>query len=341
MSGAVRQNVYLRALKRITDIHLEIAKGKFPSVATLAEKMGVSIRTIKRDLSMLKNEFGGPIIYDYVKKGFCYTTPGWSLPLQPITEGDLLAFFIAEHALRFTGKTAEAVQLAATFTKLASMFPQELSVDLATLSDNTSFQDLPNVAADPKFLERLARAAMAQETVAFDYFSPHTGKHSKRTADIHLLHNFAGDWYAISFDHKAKDFRDFHVGRISNLALTGRTFEKQRKWDRDRYLSRGFFMTRGGRSTTVSIVFDSYQAQWMRERGAFHPTESREELPDGRLRLVFKTGENGLEAVARFCLTYAGNCTAEKPKKLRDLIAAKAQKACELHRHAVDGRASR
>ncbi len=77
---------------------------------------------------------------------------------------------------------------------------------------------------------------------------------------------------------------------------------------------------RGGKLTTVSIVFDAYQARWMRERHTFHPEEEREELSGGELRLRFPVGTNGLEAVARFCLSYAGHCRAEQPDALRKLI---------------------
>jgi hypothetical protein len=44
-------------------------------------------------------------------------------------------------------------------------------------------------------------------------------------------------------------------------------------------------MFRGSQPFKVAIEFDEYQARWLRERSALHPTEPREELSDGRLRL--------------------------------------------------------
>ena len=67
--------------------------------------------------------------------------------------------------------------------------------------------------------------------------------------------------------------------------------------------------------------------RWMRERQTFHVDEHREDLSDGGLRLSFPVGRNGLEAVARFCLTYAGHCRAEKPAALRRLIRERLQQA--------------
>lgn len=85
-------------------------------------------------------------------------------------------------------------------------------------------------------------------------------------------------------------------------------------------------MMRGGKLVTVEVLFDANQAQWIRERGNFHPDERHEDLPGGSLRLTFPVGELGLEAVARFCLQFAGHCRAEKPEKLREIIKEKLEK---------------
>lgn len=327
-----KSRVYLRALVRLTTIHQEIASGRFPSACQLAEILEVNERTVKRDLDVLRNEFNAPLKYERQKKGYRFTVEGWSLPLQKITEGELLSFFIAENALRLTGHTPEALQLKASLAKIAALLPAQVSVNLATLGENIRFQNLPFVSVEPKILQDLALTAINQQSIEFDYYSPHNQQNTHRTADVHLLHNFAGDWYAVSFDHKAQDFRDFHIGRMSNLKEINNFFNRRKDWNAEDYLKRGFYMMRGGRLTTIEIHFDSYQAQWVRERNYFHPEEQREELADGSLRLSFKIGQNGLEAVARFCLTYAGNCRVENPPALRELVKKKLQRGLDLHR---------
>lgn len=322
---------YLRAFHRLYEIDKQIRGDKFPSVSQLAENLGVNERTVKRDLAVMRDSFNAPVIYDRKRHGFRYAQTGWTLPLTRLSEGDLLAFFIAENTLRLTGHTPEALQLKHSLSKIASLLPEEISVNLATLGENIRFQNLPFVSVEPKILQTLAQFAIFQQSVEFDYYSPHARQKTHRTADVYLLHNFAGDWYAVSYDHARQDFRDFHVGRMSNLKETNQFFERKTDWNAEKYLKRGFFMMRGGRLTTVEIIFDAYQAQWIRERHYFHPEETREELPGGDLRLSFKIGEQGLEAVARFCLTYAGNCLVEKPKKLRDMVVKKLKEGLRIN----------
>jgi predicted DNA-binding transcriptional regulator YafY len=324
--------VHARALSRLQEIHREIAAGRCPTARALAARLERSERTIKRDLRFMRDQLGAPLHYDRARRGWRYREPGWALPPQRFDEGELLAFFTAAEVLRATGHAPEAVLLRAALAKLAAFLPAEVSVNLATLGDALTFQPPPHVSVEPATLQTLARAAAERRTVSFDYHSQHRNQPTHREADVLLLHNFAGDWYAVAHDHLRGEVRDFHAGRIKRLALTGNYFDPPAGWDADSYLRRGFHMMRGGRTTTVSVVFDAYQARWMRERHTFHPDERREDLPDGSLRLTFPVGRGGLDAVARFCLAYAGHCRAERPTALRRLIRERLTRALEQHR---------
>jgi predicted DNA-binding transcriptional regulator YafY len=312
---------------------MEISSGKLPSVRGLSEVLNLSERTIKRDLDFLRNQLNAPLVYERKNKGFRYSEIGWTIPLFSLKEKEILAVFVAENALKLTGHLPEAVALRKALAKLVSYLPEQVSYDLATLSDNISFQNPAYELSDPELRQKLAVAVINQTTVEFDYYVQYRQKTERRRIDVYQLHNFGGDWYAIGYDYKRRDIRIFHAGRISNLISTENGFKIRKKlWNKKEYLRGHFNMMLGGRKTTVEIWFDPYQAQWIRSRRHFHPDEQREELPDGSLRLSFKTGEKGLEAVARFCLQYAGSCIAEKPEKLREIVKEKLKRAMEMHR---------
>lgn len=326
--------VHARALSRILAIHREVSAGRYPTVRRLAEVLERSERTVKRDLRYMRDQLSAPLEFDRERGGWRYTELGWRPPPVRFGEGELLAFFTAEQVLRAAGRTPEAELLRAALAKLACHLPDSVTVNLHTLGEAISFEPLPYAAVEPNTLLALARAAAARRTVEFDYHSQHRDAHTRRRADVLLLHNFGGDWYAVAFDYLRKEVRDFHAGRMTRLAETASTFEPPAGWDADKYLRRGFHMTRGGRATTVEIVFDQYQARWMRERIPFHPDERREEVPGGGLRLSFPIGTGGLEAVARFCLAYAGHCRVERPASLRRLVREKLLAA--LGQHATE-----
>src|ERR1051326_283869 len=294
--------VHARALSRRKQVHDEISAGRFPNTRTLARRLELSERTIKRDLSFMRDQLGAPLVYDHARRGWRYCEPGWALPPQKFSEGELLAFFTAAEVMRAAGRAPEAVLLRAALAKLSSFLPAEVSVNLATLGEALTFQSLPHVSVAPSTPQSRARAPVKRPPVRFDSHSQYRNEDTRREADVLLLHNFAGDWYAVAFDHLRGEVRDFHAGRIRNITPTRNYFDPPVGWDSDEYQRRGFYMMRGGRAASVRIVFDPYQARWMRERQTFHPDERREELPDGSLRLSFPVGRGGLDAVARFRL---------------------------------------
>jgi predicted DNA-binding transcriptional regulator YafY len=325
---------HIHALVRLQRIHERIGSGCCPTVQDLAAYVERHPRTIKRDLKVLREDFKAPLVYDRHRKGFRYTAPGWQLPPARFSEGELLAFFTAQHVLQVVGQRPEAAMLQSALTKLAAFLPEHVAVSPMALSAALSFQPMPYVMVEPYLLRRLTRAASERRTVFVQYYSQHRDALTEREIDVLHLHNFAGDWYAIAFDHLRQDIRDFHVGRIKHLHETEKFFTPPPDWNAEAHLRRGFFMMRGGRLTTVSVVFNPYQARWIRERQTFHVDEQREDLPDGSLRLSFPVGRNGLEAVARFCLAYAGHCRVEKPAALRRLVRDRLKEALEQHREA-------
>ncbi len=325
------ERIHLYPFDRLRVIHQCIAAQTHPTTAQLAEKLEVSTRTVRRYLAFLRDRFNAPVKFDQKKGGFCYTHPNWEMPLVPLSEGELLAFFIATIALQGKGATYEDARLRRAIAKIAASLPEEISVSLGYLFENTSFQAPPHVLVEGAILDKLHKAVCEREVVSFDYFTPGKGETKDRRVEPLLLHNHEGTWYLIAFDYLRQTEIVFHAGRISNLKTTGDYFAPRKNFDREKYLNESFGMYRGGKLTEVEIIFDEYQSHWMRERNFFHPQETREELPDGRMKLSFTIGENGLEAVARFCLQYAGHCRVETPKKLIQMIREKLQRGLDLH----------
>ncbi|MDQ3687335.1 MAG: hypothetical protein M3430_17315, partial [Acidobacteriota bacterium] len=100
--------MHTRALSRLQQIHHEVGADNCPTVRALALLLERSDHTVKRDLRFMRDQLGAPLHYDRARGGWRYLEPGWSLPPVRLTEGELLAFFTAEHALKATGHTPEA-----------------------------------------------------------------------------------------------------------------------------------------------------------------------------------------------------------------------------------------
>jgi predicted DNA-binding transcriptional regulator YafY len=324
------RRVHVHAYERLTRLVGEIQKNRCPTRADLSRVVERHPRTIQRDIEALRNRFDAPIVFDRVRRGYRFADPAWRFPKVGLSEGELVAFFAAERILRRLGDTAEARLSREALKKLVSLLPSEVLIDIEALSDAITFAPDTALDASPEILRKLASAAVHRRRLHIRYLSQYRGEETERDVDVLILNNQLGEWYAICYDHLRNEVRDFHAGRILSIRDIGRTFVRPSDWDADEYLKRGFGMYRGGAPLMVEVEFDSYQARYARER-RFHPTETRREMKDGRLRITFDATEGALEQVARWLLSYGEHAEALAPEQLRKMIAAQLRRMTVLY----------
>jgi predicted DNA-binding transcriptional regulator YafY len=307
-----------RVIPRLLRLDELIRNGHCISATQVGLELGVSRRTIERDLDLLRDRMGAPLVYDSTVRRWRYTESAFAVPAIKLTEGEVIAVFFADRLIRqYSGSPFEP-HLRRAFEKIVMALPQQISVDLDTLGEAYSFEVGPVAGVDATVFEAIGRAATNHKTVSITYYSQERGAVTVREIDPYHVHNFRGDWYVIAFDHLRSDVRDFLLARIRSLTETQKSFEVREQFDLGAYMASGFAMIRGGKQYVVEIEFDEYQSRWIRERKKWHPTEEREELDGDRLLLRMKLG--GLDAIQRFVLQYGRHARVLRPARLRKMV---------------------
>src|SRR4051794_16872868 len=67
-------------LARIMAIDQALRAGDWPNARTLGLRLEVNPRTVRRDLTYLRDRLGAPVAFDPVKNGYHYTEPSFRLP---------------------------------------------------------------------------------------------------------------------------------------------------------------------------------------------------------------------------------------------------------------------
>ncbi len=308
----------LRHLERVFWIDQEIRLGRYPTARTIANHFEVSTKTAQRTVDFMRDRLRLPLAYSYEHRGWYYTEPTYALPAIELSEGDLVAILLAERLVQQYRGTAIVHQVETAFSKVIGAMTDLVSVDLGSLAEAYSFEAQATSELDPELFRRLGRAAKEHLRIEMTYYTANRGQMTRRQVDPLHLRNYLGEWYLIAFDHLRGGIRDFHAGRIRELEVTEERFGWPEEFDLREYLESGFAMIRGQNPIEVEIIFDEYQARWMRERGKFHPTEEREEMPDGGLRV--KMHVTALDGVKRFVMQYGSHAQVIAPKELRQEI---------------------
>ncbi|GAA3595287.1 YafY family protein [Kineosporia mesophila] len=190
----------------------------------LAERLGVSTRTIRHDVERLRS-LGYPVVATRGSVGGYRLGAGASLP--PLLLEDDEAVAIALSLRTVTGAGLEESALRA-LTKLQRVLPARLGRRVDALTAFTvrvgpgAGAD-PGPVADPAALSLLASACRDRERVRFTY-ADHAGVTSKRAVEPHRLVSWGRRWYLVAWDLDRDDWRTFRADRLSDPIAVGARF---------------------------------------------------------------------------------------------------------------------
>jgi predicted DNA-binding transcriptional regulator YafY len=311
-------------LRRLSALDHMIRGGQYPNARTAARELEVHPRTIHRDLDFLRDSLGAPLEFCHRRNGFYYRDRDYALPLLRLTEGELVALFLAERVLQEYRGTPYAADLAAAFDKLTAALPDEVTIDLQHLGDVYSFRRHGAGAGDAERFRQLARATRESRQLTLVYWTASRDDTCRRVVDPYHLAAIEGEWYLVAYCHLREEIRMFCPGRIRSLRETGMRFERPADFRIGDYLDTGFRAMRGsGPPRQVRLRFTPEMARYVREK-VWHPTQSLHEGKDGALELTVRVSQ--LLEIKRWVLSYGAGCEVLEPEELRQEVRTELQR---------------
>ncbi|MFH8340037.1 helix-turn-helix transcriptional regulator [Streptomyces sp. AM6-12] len=192
----------------------------------LAERLGVSRRTVRRDIDRLR-ELGYPVEATRGADGGYRLVAGKAMP--PLVLDDEEAVAIAVGLRAGAGHAVAGVDEASVraLAKLEQVLPARLRHRVYTLQAATSPLPVGDGASIPaQTLTLLAGAVAGRERLRFAYRDKEGGT-SRRLTEPHRLVSTGRRWYLVAYDLDRADWRTFRVDRVSEPFATGVRFEQR------------------------------------------------------------------------------------------------------------------
>lgn len=300
-------------LERMMRIHQEIAAGKHPNATTLARQIEVTTKTIHRDLNFMRDRLQLPVEYDPLRFGYHYTEPVSSFPTLQITEGELFALLVAEKALQQYRGTNFEKPLLSAFKKMAASLPDTISLNLADWEQTISFRHSAEPILNLEIFDALAKATASRRQLDVQYRKPGGKPSEPRVIDPYHLANINGEWFLFAYDHLREDIRTFVPARIASILATGKSFTRPKHFSVEKMLRDSFGVHSGEGDYEVLIRFDSFAADYIREK-RWHPSQQLRELKGGGVELKLKLSSLG--EIQRWILGWGGSARVVKPAEL-------------------------
>jgi len=300
-------------LERMMRIHQTIAARKYPNATTLSREIEVVPKTIHRDIEFMRDRLQLPIAYDDRKYGYYYTEEVSSFPSLQITEGELVALLVAEKALQQYRGTSFEKPLLSAFKKMEASLPDTVSLNLADWDQTISFRTSVEPILNLEVFDALSKATSHRKQLEIAYRKPGSQQTEQRVIDPYHLANVNGEWFLFAFDHLRRDIRTFAPSRIQNLRPTGHSFSRPSRFSVEKILRDSFGVVTGQGEHDVVIRFDSYAADYIREK-RWHPSQQLRELKDGGVELRLKLSSLG--EIQRWILGWGGSAVPLSPPEL-------------------------
>ncbi|AQZ60174.1 Transcriptional regulator, DeoR family [[Actinomadura] parvosata subsp. kistnae] len=192
----------------------------------LAERLGVSARTLRRDVDRLR-ELGYPVQAQRGVDGGYQLAAGAALPPLVIDDEEAVALAVGLQAAAQNPVEGIAESSLRVLAKVVQVMPVRLRHRIDALRAMTVSAGWgggqPRAAVDPGVLTTIALTCRDTERLRFSYTAA-DGRHTERHTEPHRLVSLGRRWYLVAYDLERHDWRSFRVDRLSVPQGTGARF---------------------------------------------------------------------------------------------------------------------
>ena len=202
----------------------------------LAEKLGVTTRSVRRDVERLR-DLGYPVHASKGHGGGYQLGAGAALPPLLLDPDEAVAMAVCLR-LAAGGSVAGVGESALrALSKLDQVMPARLRSQVAAVHDATvtlpsNYSDSP---VEPDVLMTLARASRDHEHVTAGYVD-RAGSGTQRRLEPYQLVTTGRRWYLLAYDRDRQDWRSLRLDRMADVRALGSTFTPRQAPDAAAYV---------------------------------------------------------------------------------------------------------
>jgi biotin operon repressor BirA-like protein len=203
---------------------------RFWSGADLADRLDISLRTLRRDVDRLR-ELGYPVEAQRGVDGGYALAPGAALPPLVLDDDEAVALAVGLQAAAQGAVSGIAETSVRALAKVVQVMPARLRRRVDALRAMTVPVEWGSSGAgptvDPGALTTVALACRDGERLEFEYTAA-GGPRTDRLVEPHRLVSLGRRWYLVGYDLTRQDWRSFRLDRLRSPRGTGVRFGPRR-----------------------------------------------------------------------------------------------------------------
>lgn len=276
----------------------------------MAERFGVSLRTIYRDMRTL-SEAGVPICGN---SGIGYSlVEGYKLPSLMFTKEEAMAFLTAEKMIEQLTDVQNSHyfrqgmdKIRAALRMVDKNYIHEMSDSIAVYKSRNARESLPNV------LQTILSSINNKLIIEIHYTNADENK-SKRLLEAVGITYSHPNWYLSAWCHLRQEYRMFRLDRIDGIETTAEKHTKAHP------PLESLLGADDPQCLTEVILHTSKEvARYNADRCYFMGLTGEKELVNGQIEQIYMA--YSLEYLARWVLAHADTTTVVSPMEVNNII---------------------
>jgi predicted DNA-binding transcriptional regulator YafY len=303
----------MNRIDRISAILIQLQSRRVVKASDIAERFGISLRTVYRDVKTLE-EAGIPLIGE---AGVGYSImDGYRLPPVMFTREEATAFLTAEKLMEKLTDPSSDENYKSAMYKIRSVLRMAEKDFLENIDGHIEVLKSRRTAGtklDLNPLQIILKGIGERTVLSIHYFAMHNQQRTERCIEPVGVFYQDNYWHLIAWCRLRQDYRDFRLDRISNIYLTGERFRTQHP-NLNEYISRS---ARERNLQEVVIQVEKRIVPYLNEQKYYNGFVSEQDAGD-MVEMRFLT--EYIEGFVRWLMMYGDMAIIVKPENLREKV---------------------
>jgi len=204
-------------LDHLQQLHRLLKSHRRPvPLATIAQRLECSERTVRRLIDEMKIWFDAPLDYDKPKNGWYYAGDDeFEIPGMWLTSAELQSLTLLLHVLESFGNGLLNDELA-TVEKQIRQLLKARDINPGAFSERIKVLSQASRTTPGKTFQQVGDALLQRQQLQIDYKS-YSNQRSKRAISPQTLVYYRENWYLDAWCHLRNDLRTFSLARIERI----------------------------------------------------------------------------------------------------------------------------
>lgn len=275
--------------ERIYKIHQLLSERRVISIAELLDRLEISKATLKRDLSVLKDRFNAPIVFDKTLGGYRLDKDNELLGAPYELPG---LWFSAEeiHALLTMHHLISDLDSSGLLGSHIQPLQSRLTALLGTADDSAEevkrrikLRIVGGRHVHLDHFEAIGSALLKRKRIRISHHARSKNQSTQREVSPQRMIYYQGNWYLDAWCHLRNDLRSFSVDSISRVEILEKKPKDISDKKLDEILGAGYGIFAGKKVQWATLLFSPEVARWVSnehwhqdQKGKLHPDGSYE-----------------------------------------------------------------